>query len=331
MNRPPEPPLVSVLIAVYNGAGHVGAAVESALAQSLPVEVIVVDDASSDGTTAVVEAAGKGDPRLRLLRQPVNAGPSAARNLALSQARAPWITPLDADDRMSPDRLAKLHALAVQRGWDMVGDDLWRLGDWQRPQAARRHWRDTEIGVMELDFTRFCRENLFTVCGPGRELGFLKPLMRRAFLDRHGLTYDPDMRLGEDFDLYARALLAGARFGLVDPQGYWAHDTPGSLSRRHRAVVLEQVYRADRRLLAAHRLTGEDREALLAHMRLSRRKWVWVRMIEAVQARNPVAFAACWWSPPHVWAELIANLWTHFRGKTVRKSESLEISDQRRM
>ena len=331
MTRPLEPPAVSVIIAVYNGAGWVGGAVKSALSQTLPVEVIVVDDASTDETLSAVEAAGQGDPRLKVLRQPANAGPSAARNRALAEARALWIAPLDADDRMSPDRLERLHALAVQHGWDLVGDDLWRLSDWHRPDAARRHWRDTDIGVMELGFARFCRENLFTVCGSGRELGFLKPLMRRDFLVRHKLTYDPGMRLGEDFDLYARALLSGARFGLVDPQGYWAYETPGSLSKQHKAAVLEQVYRADKRLLANHPLTGEDRAALLAHMRLSLRKWVWVRMIEAVKARDPVTFAACWASPPHVWAELTTKLWAHFQAKSVRKPEGLEISNQGRM
>ena len=54
------------------------------------------------------------------------------------------------------------------------------------------------------------------------ELGFLKPVMRRAFLERHGLRYDPQLRLGEDYDLYTRCLMKGARFALSHRVGYRA-------------------------------------------------------------------------------------------------------------
>jgi hypothetical protein len=62
----------------------------------------------------------------------------------------------------------------------------------------------------------------------GADLGFVKPFIRRAFLERHDIRYQPDMRLGEDYELYARALALGARFLLLPPQGYVSVDRPGS-------------------------------------------------------------------------------------------------------
>jgi glycosyltransferase involved in cell wall biosynthesis len=96
-------PLVSVVIPVYQGERIVRGAVLSALKQThANLEVLVVDDGSTDGTLAVLAAIE--DPRLHVLRQP-NAGTAAARNLALARARGAYVAFLDSDDRWFPDKI----------------------------------------------------------------------------------------------------------------------------------------------------------------------------------------------------------------------------------
>jgi len=303
---------VAVLIAVYNGEAFIADAVRSALAQTVEPDVIVVDDCSSDATLALAEAAGEGSPRLTVVRQPRNMGPGPARNRALDLATADWVTVLDADDRMAPDRLERMLALAEAGGWDMVADDIMRITDWNNLADYRRQWRESEIGELEIGFAEFIRENHRDICGEGRELGFLKPLMRRDAIETAGLRYNEAMRLGEDYDLYARALLAGLSLLVVDPLGYYAFETPGSLSKSHSVTALEQVYRADQAMLARPGLSREARAALRAHRGLTHRKWAWARLIEAVGDRNLKEAAMCFMAPPHVIGTLVSGIFSHF-------------------
>src|SRR5690349_5838732 len=96
--------LISVVIPSYNAAAFVADGVESVFAQSYaPIEVIVVDDGSTDETAA---ALAPYLDRIRYVRQD-NAGPARARNRGLQEARGQWIAFLDADDRWQPEKLAR--------------------------------------------------------------------------------------------------------------------------------------------------------------------------------------------------------------------------------
>lgn len=106
-------PAVSVVIPLYNKADEVAAALRSVLAQRVPpVEIIVVDDGSTDGGASVVEdvAAAEGCGLVRLVRQP-NAGVSVARNRGVAAAQGEYIAFLDADDCWEPGYLAEIAAL----------------------------------------------------------------------------------------------------------------------------------------------------------------------------------------------------------------------------
>lgn len=307
---------VTVIIPAWRCADTIGAAIASVLAQTEPCRVIIVDDASGDDTPEAARTAAAGSNRVEVLVQEVNQGPAAARNRALDAADTDWVALLDSDDRMRPDRIASLLRRAEARGWDMIADDIVRLDDWSRPEQGKRLWSDEDFDEIEIDLARFVRENIYTYCGHGRELGYLKPVMRRAALDEHELRYDETMRLGEDFDLYARALAAGLRFGLVDPAGYLAFDTPGSLSKQHKAFDLGQVWRSSGEIAALPGVHGAALRMLKEHRRLSHKKWAWVRLIEAVKARQPLEAAACFAAPPDVIGDLLGQLAGHFQRKS---------------
>ena len=94
--------LVTAILPVYNGEAWIARAIESVLSQTYrPVELIVVDDGSTDGTRRIIESFGD---RVRLLEQP-NRGVYSARNLGVRHAQGEWIAFLDADDVWLPDRL----------------------------------------------------------------------------------------------------------------------------------------------------------------------------------------------------------------------------------
>jgi glycosyltransferase involved in cell wall biosynthesis len=125
---------VSVVIPCFNAAAHVGGAIDSALAQRQPgvinVEVIAVDDASTDGTLALLDALAERNPGVvHAVRLAKNGGPAAARNEGLRRARGRLICFLDSDDRYAPLTFfrcarvlaARPEAAAVIFGIDLVG------------------------------------------------------------------------------------------------------------------------------------------------------------------------------------------------------------------
>lgn len=109
--------LVSIVTPAYRAAPFVATAIRSVLAQTYQhYEMLVVDDCSPDDTCDVVVRAAAGDPRIRLLRQPRNGGPAAARNRALAEARGRWVAFLDSDDAWLPEKLER--QLAFHRAAD---------------------------------------------------------------------------------------------------------------------------------------------------------------------------------------------------------------------
>lgn len=125
-------PLISVMIGAYNAAPYLGEAIESVFAQDYePIELIVVDDGSTDRTAEIVESFA--DPRLRLIRG-ARRGTSATTNDGLRLSRAPLVARLDADDVMEPNRLERQVAFLTERP---------HLGG-----AASHYWLIDENGVV---------------------------------------------------------------------------------------------------------------------------------------------------------------------------------------
>jgi succinoglycan biosynthesis protein ExoO len=278
-------PDVSIVIAAWNAEGFIAQAVSDALAQQgVSLEVIVADDASTDGT----RSAAVSDERVRYVRLPRNGGPAAARNAGFAAARGEWLMVLDADDRMDPGRAAALVGLARTEKADIVADNFRVIA--QDGSAPRLHIAEPLDGSFEtIDLAMFIRENQLFQTRPG--YGYLKPAFRREFLVAHGLAYDPALRIGEDYDLVARALAAGARYVRHRSAGYAYVTRAGSISHRLGAADAWAMVAAEERFQADAPVQGREMRGLLRRRLAGLRDGAaFCDMVEAIKARRPGAF-----------------------------------------
>ena len=196
-------PLVSFLLAVHNGARYLGTAVESVLAQTLrDLELIVIDDASTDGTPDVLAALD--DERLVVLRNDRQAGLAASLNRGLERASGRYVARLDDDDIAVPARLERqLARIRAEPKVAIVGS---AVVDLDADGGHGRTHRLPSEGVALRWHALFSSP-------------FFHPtvLIDREALDRHGLTYDTAFLESEDYDLWTRLLAFADGANLPEP------------------------------------------------------------------------------------------------------------------
>lgn len=185
-------PLVSVIIPVFNGEQFLAEAVESVLAQQYaPIEIIIVDDGSTDGTAAVVKSFPE---TVRYLSQ-ANQGPAAARNRGIEQACGTLIAFADADDLWPTDKLElQLPFLTNDPAIDIV------LGRIQQVRLSKTD--DGQTRAEHFDEPAF-----------SSNLG--SAVIRKSVFERVGL-FDETMRYSEDVDWFMRARESGAAILTID-------------------------------------------------------------------------------------------------------------------
>ncbi|MBY0407551.1 MAG: glycosyltransferase, partial [Rickettsiales bacterium] len=222
---------ISVILTGYNVENYIKAAVESAVAQTgVSLEIIAVDDASTDNTSAIL--SGMHDPRIKHIRLDTNAGPSGARNAAITAASGQWLAVLDGDDIFLPGRLSRMLACAKAHNADIVVDNL----------LVHREEDSSEYEMFPP--TAWARRHLLTLAefihgnrlfAGGYTLGYVKPLFSAAFLKNHSLSYDPAIRIGEDYQILAECLASGARCAVEHTAGYRYTVRKHSISHRLKA------------------------------------------------------------------------------------------------
>jgi glycosyltransferase involved in cell wall biosynthesis len=188
----PTAPLVSVLVAVANGERFLRHAVQSVLRQSVrDLELLVVDDGSTDATPAILGAIA--DPRLRVLRHEDRRGLAASLNVGLDAARGRYLARMDADDVALPDWLARsLERLVSPPTVGLVGSGVLDVDEAGRPDRVHVH----ESGRAALRWRAVFSAPVFhdTV------------VLERSLLGKHGLRYDTAFAESEDYDLWTRLL-----------------------------------------------------------------------------------------------------------------------------
>ena len=244
-------PRVTVLIPSFDAAATLGPAVASVLGQTLrDLEVLVIDDASSDATAAVIAELAAGDRRVRGLCHARNHGKSVSMNHGIEAARGEWIAVLDADDRYAPERLEHLVTLAEAEGVDMAADNQFLVdvvagevigSAWPPGDAARRFDLDALLAGSDA-YASF-------------SLGMLKPVFRADFVRRTGLRYEPDARNGQDFFKLLKFFLEGGSAMLSDRPLYFYSQPFGSKSRQwshaaRKRYNFRQVHAVNERFVA---------------------------------------------------------------------------------
>jgi glycosyltransferase involved in cell wall biosynthesis len=197
---------ISVITPTYNRQTHVLRAIDNVLAQTVPVdEIIVVDDGSTDGTAEAIQRihgariGSRVGPHVRVVRQ-ANAGVSAARNRGIREARGEWVAFLDSDDSWLPTKIERqLEALAAFGNEPGVCfTDNFFAGD---PNLSQSKFQEAcfasggKYGILE-DPARLILE--------GREPFFTSSFMIKRSLLQETPVFDEVLVLGEDTDLFFR-------------------------------------------------------------------------------------------------------------------------------
>lgn len=209
-------PLVSVIVPLYNAAPFVGEALESIVASTYrPLEVVVVDDGSTDDSLSVAKAFVDSHPEVRVLSQ-ANAGVSAARNRAIREAKGEWILPVDADDKISTSYIEK--AVAA------IGDEVRVIGC----RAMFFGERTGEWKLPEFSPELLARKNMIPISS----------LFRKADWERVGGFCEEDI-YREDWDFWLSLFELGGTYLRLDEVGLFYRVTSGS--RRHTAKQQKRI------------------------------------------------------------------------------------------
>jgi glycosyltransferase involved in cell wall biosynthesis len=203
-----DQPLISVIVTTYNYAHTVGTAIESALAQDYPnLEVVVVDNASTDATPALMERYAS-DPRVRSIRNATNIGMVPNHNKGLIEARGAYVLFLSADDFLLPGHLTRSYAyLVAHPDVDVLYTTTYFVNE-----AGRF------IGVRQMSGQPLVpydggRNEFAALLTEGCYMCFPTMLMRRDLYDRFGLL-DEAIKAA-DYEIVVRWAANGVRFGYV--------------------------------------------------------------------------------------------------------------------
>lgn len=281
-------PEVSVIIPAYNTSPYISRAINSALQQTLiAIEVIVVDDASTDETVEIINKFT--DPRLVKVFNTQNLGAGGARNIALHAAKGNWVAVLDSDDWFAPERLEKLAQIVISKKADIIADDLYFIQDGEEePWSTLIQESGIAInGTYLIDALNFVKTSVYGQ--QGLHLGLSKPLFRRDFLVEHQIKYDETVKVSQDFWFVMDCLKHGAKFYLVPEPHYFYRSRPGSLVGNNKIRHLSDDSRKISELLQDTKFMEENSELvapLLNNLRIIEQNLSYYRIVEPIKRQQ---------------------------------------------
>jgi glycosyltransferase involved in cell wall biosynthesis len=211
---------ISVLLPVYNVEAYVAEALKSIQSQTITdIEIVVVDDGSTDETLRIVERIASTDLRIKVVRAPRNMGLPLALNLGLRFCLAPFIARMDGDDIALPTRLEKqLRFLEDNEGFDLVGCATSAIDELGRPIPG--------LGVSWKPITQEAIAKTVLLAPPCSHIW----LARREVYD--ALSGYREISVAEDYDFLLRAISAGFRITNLPESLMLIRTRSGNISSR---------------------------------------------------------------------------------------------------
>lgn len=227
--------LVSIVLPCHNAAPFLRAALDSALAQThRELEIVAVDDGSSDDTGAILREAAARDERVRVLVNERRLGIIHALNSAVAEAGGDFVARMDGDDLLDPARIAtQLETLERQPDIGVVGSSTMVIDEQDRP-----------IGPRRVRFTHPAAADFLGL--------FAIPVMHPTIMARtevmRAFPYRdaPECLHAEDYDLFTRMLAGGVRLINIDKPLYMIRTHPGGVSRRFEPIQIANFVRLAR-------------------------------------------------------------------------------------
>lgn len=235
-------PDVSVIIPMYNAKEYILYTIESVLGQTKKeIEVLVIDDCSTDGCFEMCQKQYANDPRVRVIRQKQNGGPGKARNSGIALARGKYVAFLDADDQYVPDYLRELYECAEQYGADVVHstgcfmavsenmpDNLLEVPADHIAHITLDHMDEKLQDIMVVDEDPQKRFEAWTA--HHIHWAVWNKLYNREFLLQNKIEFGM-MRMAEDHHFVFSCLFSGAKYVMIPNSGYVYRIVDSSVSR----------------------------------------------------------------------------------------------------
>lgn len=237
-------PLVSLIVPIYNVETYLEECLDSALGQSLSaVEVICVNDGSTDGSRAILKSYETHDPRVRVIDKE-NGGLSSARNVGIDASRGEIIMFLDSDDMLTSDACEKVCKRFAETSADIVtfGAECFPEG------AASTHMKEC-LSPHDIVYHTFSEDLLFK---ENSRPYACRSAFRRTYLDEHHLRFFEDITFGEDQVLFFQAYPQASAVALMSDKLYRYRITrKGSLMNSARESDTDRV---EKHIVVAERI-----------------------------------------------------------------------------
>lgn len=232
MNK--DEPLISVIVPVYNGQDYLENCIQSIQSQTYGnLEIIVVNDGSTDATGQVCDRLKKACDNIRILTLG-DEGVSVARNTGMRAAQGECITFVDADDRLHPEMLRRLYACMEETGSDVAGCRFFLWGqekEWEQNLAPK----DTQGRIRTYEPDSYLREELLH----GNSRCWSK-LYRRRIVER--VQFQDKLSIGEDMLFLIRMLPEVNHITETDFPGYGYYQNPdGAINREFTPSYMDQI------------------------------------------------------------------------------------------
>lgn len=243
-------PLVSVIMPIYNQEKYLKSSIDCVMGQSLEaLELILVNDGSTDGSLRICNEAAQKDSRIRVIDKK-NGGVSSARNAGLCAAQGKYIGFADADDSAEPDFYETLYGIAEKNGCDLVSSCYYAV-----PEDNPADKKTDKPWFNEVD-CRLGRDRIFSVVLPAMYQGFdcsvWNKLYKREIIEKNNLCFNKKLRIGEDYLFTLQYLFCAQSYYYTTYVGYHYLLRDGSAMQTFGSDYIKnylRLYRGKKRLL----------------------------------------------------------------------------------